>query len=306
MLGTLSRGYDSPTVTTLARQVGCVEALSFDQSRDKDDDNGEVIARILGVRPLVVRRGAWQAMTLPEVPFVASTPAGSDVLFKGAEEHLAGRVLLTGYHGDKIWGTNTENLSEHFVRTDDSGVALTEYRLWVGCIHCPLPFWGGRQIRDVHAISHSPEMRAWNVGPPSYKRPISRRIVEEAGVPRELFGARKNGVSELIFLPGQFLTPASREDYLGWLKEHRREWIRNARIPPLPRVGACLDWGLPSLGRSSQWLLRHTNWPIRGWRRLRRPPLVWLFRQARKPLYHRRYIFPWAIEHAKRRYPRPF
>jgi len=195
MLGTLSRGYDSPTVTTLARQVGCVEALSFDRSRRGDDDNGEVIARILGVRPLVVRRDAWQSMPLPEIPFIASTPTGGDVLFKGAEEHLAGRVLLTGFHGDKMWDTETKDLSEHIVRGDDSGVGITEYRLWVGFIHCAMPFWGVRQIRDVHAISHSPEMKAWNAGPPSYRRPICRRIVEEAGVPRELFGVHKRGMS---------------------------------------------------------------------------------------------------------------
>ena len=243
ILGTVSRGYDSPTVTTLARQAGCVEALSFDRSARGDDDNGEVIARILGVRPLVVKRDAWQSMALPEIPFVASTPAGGDVLFKGAEEHLAGRVLLTGYHGDKVWDTETKDLSAHIVRGDDSGVGLTEYRLWVGFIHCPIAFWGVRQIRDVHALSHSSEMKPWNVGQPSYRRPICRRIVEEAGVPRELFGAHKRGMSVPLHAPGQFLTPASRDDYLGWLREHRREWTQHARIPPLPGVGACFDWG---------------------------------------------------------------
>ena len=305
MLGTLSRGYDSPTVTALARQFGCSEALSFDRSRDGDDDSGEAIAGIVGVRPLVVPRGAWRAMTLPEIPFMASTPAGSDVLFKGAEEHLAGRVLLTGYNGDRLWATDAKDLSPHIVRVDDSGVALTEYRLWVGFIHCPLPFWGARQIRDTQVISNSPEMSPWNVGPPSYRRPICRRIVEEAGVPRELFGVRKLGVSELIYRPGQFLTPASREDYLGWLKEHRREWLRHARIAPLPGAGACLDWGLDSVERSSAWLLRRINWPIRGWWRVR-APLYWVKRKCKEPQYYRRYTFPWAIEHAKRRYSRPF
>jgi hypothetical protein len=102
-----------------------------------------------------------------------------------------------------------------------------------------------------------------------------------------------------------FLTPASRDDYLGWLREHRREWTQHARIPPLSGVGACFDWGLYALWRSSQWLLLQTNWPIRGWWRVR-APLGWISVQSRKPRYYRRYTFPWAIEHAIRRYPRPF
>ena len=215
-------------------------------------------------------------MTLPEIPFMASTPAGSDVLFKGAEEHLAGRVLLTGYNGDRLWATDAKDLSQHIVRVDDSGVALTEYRLWVGFIHCPLPFWGARQIRDIQAISNSPEMSPWNVGPPSYRRPICRRIVEEAGVPRELFGVRKLGVSELIYHAGA-VSDASLQRRLSGLAQGTPAGMDTARAHCTPARGRALVWigGWTLLNVPSAWLLRRINWPIRGWWRVR-APLYWV------------------------------
>jgi hypothetical protein len=222
MLSTLSSGYDSPAVTVLARQVGCVETLSLDRARDGDEDSGAAIANILGLRSLVVPRDAWRAMTLPEIPFMAGSPRGAEVVFKPAEHDLAGRVLFTGFHGDKMWAKDTQDLSEHIVRGDNSGLGFSEYRLWVGFIHCPVAFWGAQQIRDVHAISNSPEMKPWDVVA-QYSRPIPRRFVEEAGVPRELFGTRKRFADVNLLRPQDFLTAQSFEDYLDWLREHRWE-----------------------------------------------------------------------------------
>jgi hypothetical protein len=45
-------------------------------------------------------------------------------------------------------------------------------------------------MADITAISLSPEMQPWSVAS-DYDRPIPRRIVEAAGVPRPLFGQRK-------------------------------------------------------------------------------------------------------------------
>jgi hypothetical protein len=283
MLSTLSSGYDSPTVTVLARQVGCVETLSIDRARDGDEDSGAAIANILGLRSLVVPQDAWRAMTLPEIPFIAGAPGGHQVLFKAAEDYLAGRVLFTGFHGDKMWAKDTQDLSENIVRGDPSGLSLSEYRLWAGFIHCPAVFWGARQIRDVHAISNSPEMQPWDVAA-QYSRPIPRRIVEEAGVPRELFGTRKRFANISLVGSQDFLTAQSFEDYGNWLRLHRWEWLRQARIPPLWRA---------SIPRVNTWVTRHTGWNIRGIHRL-------------GPFNPRHYMFPWAVERAKQRYPRPF
>jgi hypothetical protein len=194
-----------------------------------------------------------------------------------------GRVLFTGFHGDKMWAKDTQDLSEHIVRGDYSGLSLSEYRLWAGFIHCPVAFWGARHIRDVHAISNSPEMEPWDVAV-QYSRPIPRRIVEEAGVPRELFGTHKRMASVFLLDPRDFLTAQSWNDYEDWLRQHRLEWVRQGRIPP--------PWGAP-IARVKRWVLRHTRWNVRGIHRLTR-------------LNPRRYMFPWAVERAKQRYPRPF
>jgi hypothetical protein len=229
---------------------------------------------------------------MPEIPFVASDGAGDEVRFKGAEPYLEGRVLMTGFHGDRIWGKDAPDLSENIVRhPPPSGLALTEYRLWAGFIHCAVPFWGGRQIREVNAISHSPEMEPWGV-PGPYSRPICRRIVEGAGVPRELFGMRKRASSTMLHIFENFLTPLSAEDFLIWIREHRGEWIKHGRIPPAPDLA--LDrWIYLRVDRCAN-ILKHI--PV-FWR------LVEKFED--KPTYLRRYTFPWAVEHAMKRYPPP-
>ena len=137
--------------------------------------------------PLVSRRN--------EIPFLAADAEGEDVCFAGAQDILPGRVLLTGFHGDKVWSPHTTALGENLVRTDLSG--LSEYRLWTGFIHCPVPFMTARQIRDIHAVSRSAEMQPWSVRG-DYNRPICRRIVEGCGVPRGAFGVKKRAAAVLM------------------------------------------------------------------------------------------------------------
>ena len=78
---------------------------------------------------------------------------------------------------------------------------------------------GTRQIEDVNAISCSSEMAPWDV-PGRYSRPICRRIIEEADVPRGAFATQKKAGSVLLRDQHSFLTPALKKDYLRWLKEH--------------------------------------------------------------------------------------
>jgi hypothetical protein len=291
-LGTLSSGYDSATVTTLARQVNCREVICVDRARGDDEDSGEPLAAVLDVTPLVIKRDDWRSMALPEVPFIAADGKGEDVFFKGAESFLAGRVLLTGFHGDKMWAKHPEDLSENIVRGDQSGLDLSEYRLQIGFIHCPITFWGVRQIRDVNRISNSVEMKPWDVLG-DYSRPICRRIVEEAGVPREMFGTSKRAASVLFNTSDQFLTPHSMEDYSGWLNAHRREWIRRGRVPPIHNQ--MLDrW--KQRGReqlSSTFSEKPFLWRVSSWMEDTSTSL-------------RRYIFPWALERNQKNYPSPF
>ena len=302
MLGSLSTGYDSTTVSVLAKQVGCDEAISFDTDRVGDDDSGEAIADILGIRCHLVRRDAWLSAELPEVPFIAAG-SGQDIVFKGAEEFLQGSVLISGFHGDKVWAKDAKNLSANIVRGDNTGLGLTEYRLWVGFLHCPIPFWGVRQIRSINAISCSPEMAPWDIGN-SYSRPICRQIVEEASVPRHSFGIKKKGMAVPLGRTKCFLTAQSTADYYRWLKGQRWEWIKAARIPPLPWLEAGIDLGRPLRETLRTWVPRS---------HLRRGSTVQTggLRGREYELYgfHTRlydYTFAWAVENAKRQYPKPF
>lgn len=300
LLGTLSSGYDSTTVSVLARPHGLAEVVVFDRTRSGDDDSGEAAANVLGLTALRVSREAWRALQDPEIPFIAGYSAAGDIVFKGAEAALAERVLLTGYHGDKVWDKHTKDLTDQVVRGDISGLSLTEYRLWIGFLNCPVAFWGARQIREISALSNSPEMKPWDV-PGNYSRPICRRIAEEAGIPRAVFGIRKRFITVDPFGGWDrsnngldLLTPASQQDYLAWLRRNKVAWLKRGKLPPVAS---------PRLNRWVNALYR--RWidvvsPLAGKR------FVWRFIRGRRyePRYLGWYLFPWSIERAKERYRR--
>jgi hypothetical protein len=306
MLGTLSSGYDSPTVVALAREHGLTEAISITAARGGDADSGVEIAKILNVRPWLIDRDAWKAHSLPEVPFLAADASGGDVFLGGASGRLSGRVLLTGQLGGRIWARTVPVRGDELGRGDHGGLSLCEYRLWEGFIHWPVPFTGARQMSEINAISRSPEMAPWHIRGESftgdYSRPICRRIIEEAGVGRHLFATSKKAGAVLFRHYHSFLTPGSRQDFLTWVSENSvaSTRVRRRRLPPsslsmaaaavrtlaLPAARgvdvamARLDPGNPSLIR-------------RGARRLQEIT-------QREPLF--RFVFPWAIARAGQRY----
>src|SRR5690606_29618138 len=129
MLTTASSGYDSSTVTVLAHEAGCDSVICVDHDRQGDDDSGEPLAGVLGMKVVAIKSHAWRGAGLPEVAFLASDSHGGDVFFKGAEPALEGTVLFTGFHGDKMWDKHPKDVSENIVRGDQSGLSLAEYRL---------------------------------------------------------------------------------------------------------------------------------------------------------------------------------
>ncbi len=294
LMSTASSGYDSSTITVLAKRAGATRVLCFDQARRNMDDSGEPLARCIGMEPVVVRRDTWASATMPEPAFIAADSYGGDVFFKGAERLLEGKILLTGYHGDKVWAKEAKKTDENIVRGDQSGLSLTEYRLTIGMLHCPVAFWGVRQIADLHRISNSPEMAAWDV-PGDYSRPICRRIVESAGVPRDLFGQEKKASWVMLLRSRHFLSPRSMDDYVRWLAAHRWQWARRGRVPPvlshrLDNLEADLRKSLARIaaGEGSGWLTRAAA--TTGASRV-------LARAGSSPTYLRRFLFPWAMEH---------
>jgi hypothetical protein len=304
LVAALSAGYDSSTVAAIARPFGLDEVVLFDSDR-KDvrefhkgcqdrsaasaEDSGENVAAALGLRPLSVAHDAWMDSLLPEVPFLAADAYGEDVFFRGAQVHLAGTVLLTGFFGDVTWGKDTRDDDGNLTRrySSQAGLSLTEYRLTAGFVHAPMSYWGARQIGDIVRLSNSNELEPWDI-PGRYSRPICRRIVEDSGVPREAFGTAKRGASVFLLDSPTFHPEIFGGSYLNrWLgRQWRLDQTLWAALPYdslIPHAG--LDGQTPSLAWRGAWRLRNQGYEI-----VNRIPTP------------RHWVFPWALERAAEAY----
>ncbi|MEM7354626.1 MAG: hypothetical protein AAF657_27710, partial [Acidobacteriota bacterium] len=100
------------------------------------------------------------------------------------------------------------------------------------------------------------------------------------------FGQSKRAVAVLMHFH-DFLSPTSLADYLGWLRRQRGTWLRRGRLPPVPSLS--FDAVVRSTVNLAWWLARRVGWRSLAGRLL-------------EPVHLRRYIFPWAMENAKRAY----
>jgi hypothetical protein len=222
-LVSISRGYDSVTCATLAKQAGCQDAFSvFDpESAEPDADNGAGLAKHLGLNVIEVARNAYKELQ-NEYEFFCLGTGGEDVFFAPLEHNLHGRVFISGFHGDKVWEKNITKTSDQIVRGDPSGADLEEFRLRVGFIHLPIPFFGCRAHAAIVAISNSAEMSPWSLGG-DYDRPICRRIAEEAGLTRSDFGQKKRVMSRSF--PdkglGWYFGKESLQEFLEYASTHQ-------------------------------------------------------------------------------------
>jgi len=303
-MGTLSEGYDSTAATALASRHGLAEAICFEQPGPNRED-GAGIARHLGVEPLVFGLDEWRDLSHPEVPFIAGDGFGEEVHFAAAHDRLGGRVLVTGHYGDKIWGKHNPNPNPDIVRGDLAGLAQTEFRLHAGFIHLPAPFLGVRAAADIHRISNGAELAPWDVGG-AYTRPLARRIVEAAGVPREAFGRKKRFACRWLLVSRRFLTERSRADYCEWLAERRGRWWRRGRVPPI-RSERYDRAAITVLNRAGALLISMPGFFELGLDRVHWLRRIALARAADSKIVpattgFRRSVVPWAIERATRAY----
>ncbi len=298
MLGTLSSGYDSSTNTVLAHQIGLNKVISFTTARGGHADDGKEIADFLGIQLTLIPRNRWRSQNLVEVPFIAADAKGGDVFFSAAEEFLRDSVLLTGFHGDKVWAKETSTLDSSIVRGDRSGLSLTEYRLLTGFIHLALPFMGVRQIEDINKISNSEEMKPWDI-PGNYSRPICRRIVEEAGIQRNHFGIKKKATAVLLGSSDE-IPSLIRENISHWLHENKSVWQSKSKASPYTQVKLIERFDIPLrlLKKGIRIASRISPTRVKSY-------LLRLFRKLNslnRDAYLIRYAFPWAIEKAKENY----
>jgi hypothetical protein len=135
---------------------------------------------------------------------------------KYIESHCSSAVVFTGHHGDGIWD---ENLTDDLLNAERRAHSLIGYcqemRLKAGFINIPVPIIEATNIKDIVSISRSQEMAPWRLNN-SYDRPIARRIAEDAGVPRHLFGQKKKFIASLYLWP---INSILRKKFLRHIKK---------------------------------------------------------------------------------------
>ncbi|WP_426527965.1 hypothetical protein [Bradyrhizobium sp. McL0615] len=222
MLSGISTGYDSPMICALAKRAGLKEAFTFSRARGGADDDGSEIGQHLGLTVHKVDRYAWKKCSFPEVPFVAAVGFASGVELAGVGELLHQKLYLSGCFGDEIWGVGSSaEKIENYKRKEHTGLDISEFRLWAGFLHIPVPYIGYSGLRDILRISKSHEMKEWDVSNTPYEhysRPIPRRVVEEAGVPRKAFATEKKAATYGDFETN--LTKTTLREVYAFNQEH--------------------------------------------------------------------------------------
>jgi hypothetical protein len=191
---TLSRGYDSPCCSVLAKRNGCRDALSF-VNKNNPADSGAAIADRLGLNLTEVDRlGYLQSDTeFPEAEIFATGNETTGLYILSLEKYLDARILVTGFHGDTMWNKVPYDKVTSELYHGGSGDSFNEFRLRIGFIHFILPYLGATQYPAIFKMTHSPKMQKYSSEPPHYDRPIAVRIITEENIPREMFAQTKMG-----------------------------------------------------------------------------------------------------------------
>jgi len=280
---TISSGYDSTAVSSLVRKIGVTQCFTCKKSNSILPvwlspkiavDDGSPIAEILGYDVQYINN---LNMSEDELYFLAASCAGPESVYYSLAERIHTRcqvgLVFTGYHGDVMWDLKLKpgESGKEIIRGDTSGFNLSEIRLKSGFFHVPVPFMYARSIRDVLKISLSEEMKPWRLYS-DYDRPISRRILETSGVPRNLFGFRKKGVTKYynypknIELRKQFFKFIEREFKMRSLAAYAYTFFVN--YPVLIMMGVLYNIGLgkmmdknrrPGLGLSRKMFIWAAN-----------------------------------------------
>lgn len=253
---TISSGYDSTAVAVLVKDLGielcftCRRSNSHIPSwlsRNAALDDGKPIADLLGLRTVYLDTDRAH-MSEDELYFLAPGCAPTSTVLHSLARHLDQRspmtaaIVFTGFQGDEVWDTNAYERvyqDDGVVRGDPGALMLSEIRLKCGMINVAVPSLFARSISDLARITNSREMAPWRMDT-EYDRPIARRIVESAGVPRALFGVRKKAVVERPTYP---IHRELRRQFFAYLRatQHRSPHfvylhrILNALVYPFVR-----------------------------------------------------------------------
>jgi len=214
----LSQGYDSTAVSTLVSQIGVKSVFIANKIRPtiprfkRDDEvvGARRIAEKLGYEVIFLDNKRsnisedelfFLATTYPKHHSGAWSEVGLHLMAKYIEANCSAAVVFSGHHGDSVWDANIQKSHLNEIRVPGSPFGFcSEMRLKSGFINIPLPGILAMDIKDIAKISLSPEMEPWRLYNP-YDRPIPRRIAEEAGIDRHLFGMEKKFVATKYNIP---------------------------------------------------------------------------------------------------------
>lgn len=238
---TQSKGYDSTAVNAMAREGGVDAVFTVQQGKANDrsassdaryqtDDDGSSICGMFHLPVIALDRREFEKGILEELYYWAGMHTSSDINLCGIAVHLKPpALLLTGNLGE-IWYTSASTeksvINDGLIPLSLGGWGLSEVRLKLGYVQVAVPFIGARSREDIFRISESREMERWRLGG-AYDRPIPRRIAEQAGIPRHMFGQRKQA-SVVEFPPPNI-------PFDGLLREEYFEFLRGN--------GLLSDWG---------------------------------------------------------------
>jgi hypothetical protein len=178
-----------------------------------------------GLKCIRLNRRAFTEEFDHEYLYYCALHHNQDANLKDIRKYLGrASLLLTGINGDIVWSrepiAKRTGLDSSIRRGDLGGHGMSELRLLVGFIQLPLPFMGARRKPDLVRITESSDMAPWRVGT-AYDRPIPRRIAEEAGVPRHLFGQSKMASVVLFSQPSIPYGQALRHEFFDYLADEK-------------------------------------------------------------------------------------
>ena len=250
ILSTQSRGYDTTALNGIAAEFGVDTAFTVPhgkapgtfaegESGTQPNDDGTEICAVLGIPCVPIDRRSFEREFGDEYLYYAALERNQDVNLRDITRNLSGvSLLLTGALGE-LWYPRSsydpfDPARDDALQRGDLGChGLTEVRLEAGVVHLPVPYIGARRRRDIVAITESPEMDPWRLRT-AYDRPIPRRLAEEAGVPREMFGQTKIATVVEFTPPPIPYGKSLREEYFRFLVRHRL--LSTWQLPLFPLV----------------------------------------------------------------------
>ena len=224
-LSTISKGYDSCAASVVAKYAGCKKTVTIAKASSvwQSSDSGKEIAKLLGMQCKEYPRTSHYYPD--EIALWAGEGRAGILNWTLFDYHKPLTLLFTGCHGEKVWDRVNHDHADPFVRRDTSSHGFCELRLLRGVFQTPVPFWGVKKSGQIKKITHQSDMKRFYLNK-DYDKPIARRIVEEHGVPRRIFGMTNKNTS----LESPFRWPYSNSSQKSFQKYLKKQGIKPLTI----------------------------------------------------------------------------